>query len=118
MLAGEQQDLTVLGQLCEQVQDHRQTVIVKGQQRVVQDKRTGLGRGEDQVRHRQTEGQVELVGGALAQERQGAVGQGAGLPDGDVETAVQGHLENLPWVSCWKYPAAVWLSWGENRAWS
>ena len=74
------------------MQDHRQTVIVKGQQRVVQDKRTGLGRGEDQVRHRQTEGQVELVGGALAQERQGAVGQGAGLPDGDVETAVQGHL--------------------------
>ena len=74
MLAGEEEDLAGLGQLRQQGQDGGQAVVVEGEQGVVQDQGAGLGIGEDQLGYGQAQGQIELVGGALAEQGQGVVG--------------------------------------------
>ena len=83
-LAAEEDDLPALSQLPQQVQ----ALVVEGQQGVVQDEGAGCALRQNQVCDGQAQGEVQLVLCPLAEQGQGAVGQGAGLTNGDVQASV------------------------------
>ena len=102
-LAGEEENLTLSGELQEIVQGGGQALVVEVDQGVVQDDGRGLLLRQDQPAHRQAHRQIELVRRAAAEKR-GLVGdQAVRLLGGGGHLPVQQHPIILPPCQLCKY---------------
>ena len=94
-LAGKQQYLPVLGNLQQHLQGGGHPLVVKGDQRIVQNQRRRLLLGEQHVTDRQAYRQIELVCRPLAQLPEGA-GKGVPRLRGGLQLPVEQYSIILP----------------------
>ena len=96
VMAGEQQNLTILTLLEQPLQRSGQPLVIEGGEHVIQDQRDMLLRRQYQLTDGQPHRQIQLIGGALAQHLNAAGCGVAGGLGGESQRPVQQYLVVAP----------------------